>query len=61
MLINSTIHSLLYLSLLFYTPVGNIFPDVVKVPSAIGLWVIGVAFLIAHITPEGEIKYKIWS
>jgi len=56
----SAVQASVFLLLLFQTRLGNIFPDAMKVYAAIGTWAVTVAFLIAHITPQGTIEYKIW-
>jgi hypothetical protein len=60
-MITNAIQMSLFLYLLFILPLANVFPPTFKVVSMIGLWATTVIFLIAHITPEGDIKYKIWS
>lgn len=60
-LATTAVQALLFLFLLVHIPLGKIFPDTFKVIAMLGLWMTTVAFLVAHITPEGKIKYKIWS
>jgi len=46
--------------LLFYTSLGNKFPDLAKLWIPIISWVITMAFLIAHRTPDGYVEFKLW-
>jgi hypothetical protein len=46
--------------LLFYTGLGDTVPEVMKLWAPIGIWLIGIAFFIAHRTPEGYVEFKIW-
>jgi len=46
--------------LLFHTHLGDKYPEALKLWGPIGIWLVTMAFLIAHMTRDGRVEYKIW-
>jgi hypothetical protein len=60
-LVTTTTVAGVFLLLMFFTKVGTIFPDFLKLWAPIGIWVVTVAFYLMHRTPDGHIDIKVWS
>ncbi len=55
------IAAVVFMALLFQTSLGNAMPDWLRISAPIGLWVVGVFFIIMHRTPDKKgVEYKVW-
>lgn len=61
MLITTTLVACVFLFLMFYSRLGTMFPDFLKLWAPIGVWIVTVAFFLMHRTPDGHIEIQVWS
>lgn len=48
-----------FILILYNTTIGEIFPDVLKLWGPIACWFITLVFLVMHMTPDGDVDFKI--